>query len=647
MNANITLCKEKIVFISLISFFLLSINLKGQTTISPEMTKLFFEESDFKNLIYIELPPESSLSQYQYFKNNPDIHETGIPSVRIDTEKKLDEYDQVLLNFLVKNGFAKIETLIQIKHNKSYGDKTYVQHFIFYSDAFKKRIAKDKYGVGYFAAGKRKINSIDYKNVYEDAYMGMNRKFYAITFTYILTSEYPNLAINKSFKGKAKAFQDPDDGTWKMEGDFLNLGLSLEDKGSKEYLSVIASKYPPFDFKKSTNDFYGAKEKALAEERKMQMTIKIQELDSIINFTTDYLETVPEGIISVENVKILRKNFEEIQKGYRELNSFKNIWTQSWIDECNALKERTVSHLYEVKQLVKKYENMETEIPLQLAGIDSLINHLKEKSSKMPDGLISIDSLNLFKQNIVGFENEYLSLVANKDSCQKCTIDKCHELKKQLTSVYDEIVRIESVVVDIEGNRYTTVQIGNQVWMAENLRTTTLNDGKPITLIIENNSWGNRKKPAYCWYNNSPETYKSTYGALYNYHAIRTDNLCPLGWHVPSLEEWIRLVDFLGGKEAGGKLKEVGSVHWKHPNKGATNSSGFTVLPGGRRSGWDGSFFQIGMESEFWSSTQDMEESRKLNDKVGYTLNFNNFNDEIRVAGENSTNGFSVRCVKD
>lgn len=184
-------------------------------------------------------------------------------------------------------------------------------------------------------------------------------------------------------------------------------------------------------------------------------------------------------------------------------------------------------------------------------------------------------------------------------------------------------------VTDIEGNVYNTVMIGTQVWMQENLKTTKYNDGTDIAYPGANNTtWQNNLSGAYAWYNNDSVTYGNTYGALYRWYAISPAsnggrNICPAGWHVPDHSEWTALeraicssasctTDFPfnltttgnRGTDEGGKLKENGSTHWWSVNLGATNSSGFTALPGGYRLA-SGSY--SGMESAgyWWSSTTD------------------------------------------
>ncbi|MGB4293792.1 MAG: FISUMP domain-containing protein, partial [Bacteroidales bacterium] len=97
---------------------------------------------------------------------------------------------------------------------------------------------------------------------------------------------------------------------------------------------------------------------------------------------------------------------------------------------------------------------------------------------------------------------------------------------------------------DVDGNRYKVIMIGNQLWMAENLRTTKYNDGTPIPLVTDNTAWSNLTSPGYCWYDNN-STNKDTYGALYNWYTVNTGKLCPSGWHVPSDDEWTIMQNYL------------------------------------------------------------------------------------------------------
>jgi uncharacterized protein (TIGR02145 family) len=194
-------------------------------------------------------------------------------------------------------------------------------------------------------------------------------------------------------------------------------------------------------------------------------------------------------------------------------------------------------------------------------------------------------------------------------------------------------------VTDVEGNNYQTVIIGTQEWMKENLKTTKYNDGTAIPL---DTIWNLPTTPVYCWYNDDATTYKSTYGALYNWYTANTGKLCPTGWHVPSDAEWTVLETYLGGSSvAGGKLKETGIIHWTSPNTSATNESGFTALPGGYRDNYGG-FGNILGSGVWWSSTEyGIGASSSWDRRIDYVGSY------ILRDLDNKTFGFSVRCVKD
>lgn len=210
-----------------------------------------------------------------------------------------------------------------------------------------------------------------------------------------------------------------------------------------------------------------------------------------------------------------------------------------------------------------------------------------------------------------------------------------------LTSVYTFGQENNETVTDIDGNVYNTVIIGSQTWFKENLKVTKYKSGAIIQNATDITVWENHNAGGgYCWYNNDIGN-KSTYGALYNWYAVKTGNLCPSGWHVPSDEEWEILINFLGGKSvAGVKLKEAGTSHWEQPAKEADNSSGFTALPGGTRNR-GGTFNAIGNNAHWWSSTENNAEMAWARGM------FSNTNGVSRNFGLFKSFGFSVRCVKD
>ena len=195
-------------------------------------------------------------------------------------------------------------------------------------------------------------------------------------------------------------------------------------------------------------------------------------------------------------------------------------------------------------------------------------------------------------------------------------------------------------VTDIEGNIYKTVRIGNQVWMAENLKTSTFSDGSEIPDVPDATDWNELTTQGRCWYNNDEAANKDIYGALYNYYAVNSGKLCPAGWHVPSKDEWQKLREALGDTlTGGGKLKEEGTEHWKTPNTGAVNSTGFTALPAGIRY-FEGTFNSVTFFTSFWSSTESD------NDKSWYLSLY--YSDAVAALKTISKkDGFSVRCIKD
>lgn len=192
--------------------------------------------------------------------------------------------------------------------------------------------------------------------------------------------------------------------------------------------------------------------------------------------------------------------------------------------------------------------------------------------------------------------------------------------------------------IDADGNVYSTITIGTQTWMKENLRTTKYQDGTAIPNITDNIAWTPLSSGAYCWYNNDAATYKATYGALYNwYTVVDSRKLCPPGWHVPTDADWTTLETYLGGSSiAGGKLKSTSL--WISPNTGATNESGFTAFPNGYR-WYDGSFHGIGGVAYWWTATEASSDAWCL---IIYP------NDSETVHHVHSKDfGLGVRCIRD
>ncbi len=197
-----------------------------------------------------------------------------------------------------------------------------------------------------------------------------------------------------------------------------------------------------------------------------------------------------------------------------------------------------------------------------------------------------------------------------------------------------------TTVTDFDGNVYQTITIGTQVWMAENLKVTHYCNGDAIPNVTDGTQWSNLTTGAYCNYSNDVN-YAASYGRLYNWHTVSDSrNICPAGWHVPSDAEWVTLTDYLGGIiVAGGKMKETGTTHWNSPNTGATNESGFTALPAGKRSN-SGTFSVVGSSAVWWTSTE-------YNTSSAWNRSISCISSGIDCSGSIKQTGVSVRCLKD
>jgi len=198
-------------------------------------------------------------------------------------------------------------------------------------------------------------------------------------------------------------------------------------------------------------------------------------------------------------------------------------------------------------------------------------------------------------------------------------------------------------VTDIDNNEYKTVTIGDQTWMAENLKVTKFNNGDLIeTTIPATLDLSNDINPVYQWPCKGDEIYVPEYGRVYTWYTV-IDNrgLCPLGWHLPSIDEWEILINVLGGNSiAGGMLKEVGTNHWISPNTGATDEIGFRALPGGFRS-FFGKFNGFGQNCGWWTLP-----SLELTNVSYYSIRNNSpFISKISVDKNNLS--LPIRCLKD
>jgi len=225
-------------------------------------------------------------------------------------------------------------------------------------------------------------------------------------------------------------------------------------------------------------------------------------------------------------------------------------------------------------------------------------------------------------------------------------------IKTYIDSTFDKQVRIikpinfpvlneGGTVKDFEGNVYKTVKIGDQIWMAENLKSTIYSDGKPIEGVR-----------AY----NNDTSYIKVYGCLYDWKTAmhesaveRNQGVCPIGWHVPSDKEWMKMIDFMGGIEvAGGKMKETGIDHWAEPNEKATNEFGFTAIPAGRNPKHILADIRINTSATWWSSNKADTLTAWSFTILNKSLDmFNLPSGYISRYADKQSDAYSIRCIKD
>lgn len=246
-----------------------------------------------------------------------------------------------------------------------------------------------------------------------------------------------------------------------------------------------------------------------------------------------------------------------------------------------------------------------------------------------------------------------LSRKINSESIIMPTIGKQITLdQKQVETLKPANTNDQIICQDIDGNIYRTVKIGDQIWTAENLKVKRYRNGDSIKHVTAHAQWLKISSGAYCMNGNDVRNLEE-YGLLYNWFAIKdTREITPPGWHVPTDEEWKTLEKYLGmsqsdadkvglrGTDEGVKLKESGTSHWRSPNTGATNESGFTALSGGNRGNSDGSFFSQGFYAHFWSATEY--------DALGAWYRHLKYDNSFVYRGSTyKQSGFSVRLLRD
>lgn len=193
-------------------------------------------------------------------------------------------------------------------------------------------------------------------------------------------------------------------------------------------------------------------------------------------------------------------------------------------------------------------------------------------------------------------------------------------------------------VQDVDGNSYSTVKIGNQLWFTENLRVKHFSDGTPISELQGNKAWTEAKQPAFCFENNSSNTAK---GFFYNAHVVQKGNVCPQGYHVPTLYEWGILLENVGGEDQAGKILK-GNVDWKDLKK-TDSISIFKAYPSGYRK-FTGEYAEFRETAAWW--TNDLEISDRKDEQYAYSMQVVYWNEHFYPWLNRVREGFPIRCMK-
>ncbi len=230
-------------------------------------------------------------------------------------------------------------------------------------------------------------------------------------------------------------------------------------------------------------------------------------------------------------------------------------------------------------------------------------------------------------------------------------------MKQKQSAVYGFLILVLTIIttlsclraegadraVDIDGHGYNTVSKGGKVWMRDNLNVSRYRNGDEITQAETREEWldaAAKGEGAWCYYNNDKAKGK-TYGRLYNWFAVNDPRgIAPVGWHVPSREEWDNLATALAGVALPGRKKSPALKVWHYPSASVDNAIHFNAVPGGIRETEDDAFRFIGEEAFFWSASE-------ATPAFASYAQFNFENSEIKLFLQEKREGISVRCIRD
>jgi uncharacterized protein (TIGR02145 family) len=306
------------------------------------------------------------------------------------------------------------------------------------------------------------------------------------------------------------------------------------------------------------------------------------------------------------------------------------------------------------KKITALFEQKATNtLNLVISGEGSvkIVTSTINKTFTKPGGTLEIEKGAKVNLSAISNSGYFFEKWSNGINDLNTGVDFVMNTDNNITSSFRLIPTNSNAKIDIDGNAFNTVSIGNQVWMKENLNVTRYQNGDLIPNVRGNEEWAALKTGAYSRYNNNPDTKNELKnGLLYNGFVVEDSrNVCPVGWRIPGVDDFTILTNFLGGyREAGGKLKQAGTnSQWTLPNSGATNETGFSALPAGNRRGkngnWtDGAFWDLGILA--WFFTKDNSPDGGLYLFIAYYAH-SEFNKG--VSNDFKTGGYSIRCIKN
>lgn len=390
-------------------------------------------------------------------------------------------------------------------------------------------------------------------------------------------------------------------------------------------VTVLAGKFL------NLNDAFSALNELKATNENIRLYPNLVNGQFTMSFYAIYTGTTQINVFSLDGRKIVDTN-QNLQEG---VNSFQiSLPPGSYL-----IRVTGNGYAYSAKMIV--YAETQKKPEITYNGSEKLTTTGPQKSKSIDPGTItmnySVGDQLLYK----GFSGNFCTIVTDKPVSSNTTNFNFIECK------------------DGDGNYYPVVKIGSQIWMAENLKTTKFNDGTAIPIVTDNTTWRALSGPGYCWYNFDATTYKNTYGALYKWETVNTTKLAPIGWHVPTKDEWDNLVNYLivsgynyDGTTTGNKCaKSLASTDkWNNEYTGIgkigsdlskNNSSGFSALPGGDHDELSSEW--IGQNGTWWSSTVIYY----FGMTAWYSMSLSSGNASVGVLQNPAGDGNSIRCVRD